>query len=56
MCIYVGPHYQYCVETFEVRVQTEELTSAQKNAIVIIGRGEEKTTGNIVIIIKYETK
>lgn len=42
--------------TFEVHVQTQELTSAQKTAIVIIKRDDEKNMGNIVIIIKYEKK
>lgn len=42
--------------TFEVHVQAQELTSAQKTAIVFIKRGDEKNMGNIVVIIKYETK
>lgn len=42
--------------TFEVCVQAQEFTSAQKTAIVFIKRGDEKNMGNIVVIIKNETK
>lgn len=61
--IYIGMHVHICWTTLPVlrwdlwsTCANWRINLCSKNASVIIGRGEEKTTGNVAIIIKYETK